>query len=101
MKEYEDETAQLTLSLDVIYHLTEDNIYHSYMKRLFNSSAQYVIIYSSNTDKQTAIQMKHVKHRKCSGWIAENRPKWEQIKKIETDGNNTFANFFIYEKKSE
>ncbi|MDZ7682674.1 MAG: hypothetical protein U5J63_13415 [Fodinibius sp.] len=98
MKEYEGETAQLTLSLDVIYHLIEDEVYHRYMKRLFDSSTQYVIIYSSNTSKQKLLQMKHVKHRKFSDWIGENRPEWEQIKKIETS-NKTFADFFIYKKE--
>ena len=30
--------AQLTLSLDVIYHLLEDDVYYTYMERLFGSS---------------------------------------------------------------
>ena len=36
--------ADLSLSLDVIYHLIEDNIFNSYMKNLFTSSNKYVII---------------------------------------------------------
>lgn len=98
MKEYNGEMAQLTLSLDVIYHLIEDEVYHQYMERLFNSSSQYVIIYSSNTNEQSEGQMSHITHRKFSEWIEKNRQKWNQVKHISAD--NTFADFYIY-KKSE
>ena len=63
MTEYKGETAQLTVSLDVIYHLIEDDIYYSYMKRLFDSSERFVIIYSSNCDEE---QRYHEKHRQFS-----------------------------------
>ena len=35
INEYRGERAELTLSLDVIYHLVEDDVYHSYMQTLF------------------------------------------------------------------
>ena len=38
MSQYNGETAELTLSLDVIFHLIEDDIFYCYMKRLFDSS---------------------------------------------------------------
>lgn len=98
MKDYEGETVQLALSLDVIYHLIEDEVYHGYMKRLFDSSTQYVIIYSSNTDEQAKVQMNHIKHRKFSDWIEKNRPDWKMIKFIPAHGDETFADFYIYEK---
>ena len=40
----------LALSLDVIYHLVDDNIYEKYMNDLFNSTNKFVIIYSSRLD---------------------------------------------------
>lgn len=101
MKNYNGETAQLTLSLDVIYHLIEDEVYHQYMKRLFDSSTQYVIIYSSDTDKQAKLQVSHVKHRKFSDWIKQYRPEWERIKYIPTDGGSTFTDFYIYMRKAK
>ena len=77
MSDYANETAQLTLSLDVIYHLIEDGVFHDYMKRLFDSSTEFVIIYSSNTDEQQRFQAAHMKHRKFSQWIDQNRPGWK------------------------
>lgn len=96
MKDYNGERAQLTLSLDVIYHLVEDEVFHQYMKRLFDSSSQYVIIYSSNTNEQSEGQMSHIRHRKFSEWIEKNRKGWHQVKHISAD--NTFADFYIYER---
>ena len=36
--------AELILSLDVVYHLVEDEVYEKYMHRLFSLSTRYVII---------------------------------------------------------
>ena len=102
---YANENAQLTLSLDVIYHLIEDSVYFAYMKRLFDSSTRFVIIYSSNTDKQARLQAAHVKHRKFSKWIEQNKPDWKLIQHIlnrypYTDDNQwgSASDFYIYEK---
>jgi hypothetical protein len=102
---YTNETAQMTLSLDVIYHLTEDKVYDTYMKQLFDSSTKYVIIYASNTDKQSRIQAPHVRHRQFSKWIEEKRPGWKLMRQIPnrypyTDDEQveSFADFYIYEK---
>lgn len=42
--------ADLSLSLDVIYHLVEDEVFETYINTLFKSARRYVIIYSSNSD---------------------------------------------------
>ena len=44
-------TAELALSLDVIYHLVEDSVYEAYMRALFGAAEKFVIIYASNTDE--------------------------------------------------
>lgn len=105
MKDYNEERADLTLSLDVIYHLIEDNVFNSHMERLFSSSNRFVIIYSSNMDEQNKIQLPHVKHRKFTKWIDKNINGWKLIQYIpnkysQTDDINkeSFADFYIYQK---
>lgn len=105
MSEYNGEKAELTLSLDVIYHLVEDDIFHQYMERLFSSSYGYVIIYSSNTDKNVLDQPRHVKHRKFTKWVERHAPTWKLIEHIPNkypynnpEGTGSFADFFIYKK---
>jgi len=107
MREYKGESADLTLSLDVIFHLIEDAVFDEYMKRLFESSEKYVIIYSSNTNMNPLIEGAHVKHRKFTDWIDQYMPHWKLIKKIpnkyslEADSNNgSPCDFFIYKRKS-
>ncbi len=103
MEDYNGETADLTLSLDVIYHLIEDDVFCQYMETLFNSSKKYVIIYSSNKDENCC---RHVKHRKFTDWIETNEKEWVLKEKIKNkyqyskeDVNNTsFADFYIFQK---
>ncbi|HBP90304.1 MAG TPA: hypothetical protein DD706_21745 [Nitrospiraceae bacterium] len=76
-KKYDGQTAELTLSLDVIYHLIEDEIFDSCMRILFRSSERFVNICSSNTSKNMEVQPAHVKHRKFTAWIQYNEPSWE------------------------
>jgi len=105
MEAYAGETAELTLSLDVIYHLIEDGVFADYMIRLFDSSERFVVIYSSDTDENPNGTAVHVRHRNFSMWIASNRADWKLIDHIPNKypfkGDNksgSFANFYIYSK---
>jgi len=69
-------TFDLALSLDVIYHLVEDAVFESYMKRLLDSSHRHVAIYASNYDATTPAT--HVRHRKFTTWIEKNAPEWQK-----------------------
>lgn len=99
------ETADLALSLDVIYHLIEDEIYQDYMTKIFHSSDQFVIIYAYNFDK--VYHSKHERGRNFTSWIESNAPGWELIERKKnrypydpTDPNNTSqSDFFVYARK--
>jgi SAM-dependent methyltransferase len=71
--EYGGETATLTLSLDVVYHLIEDEVFERYMHRLFDASTRLVVIYSSDPDRDVASPSPHVRHRAVSAWVARHR----------------------------
>ena len=60
-------TADLAISLDVIYHLTEDAVFETYMTHLFAAAARYVIIYA--TDGEIAGTAPHVRHRHFTPWV--------------------------------
>lgn len=59
------ESKELVISFDVIFHLIEDSVYEQYMKSLFHFSTNYVLIYSSNTNREDSVYATapHVKHR--------------------------------------
>lgn len=98
-------SADLALSLDVIFHLTETEVFNSYMQQLFKLSTDYVIIYSSNYDGYIA---EHVRCRKFTKWIDRNvSDSWEFVELIKNkypfeNSNPTetsMADFYIYKKK--
>ncbi len=92
--------AELAMSLDVIFHLTEDDIYQNYMTNLFNSAARYVIILSSNKDEKTTDSV-HVRHHEFTKYVDENFTEWKLIETKKTPQiNNSFADFYVYEKQS-
>lgn len=101
--EYDKRRAKLSLSLDVIYHLVEDETFNAYMHMLFEASERYVIVYASNWDEQP--NAKHVRHRKFTDWVSANRSSFKLIKHIPNrfpfDRDNTaatsFADFYIFE----
>lgn len=89
--------ADLTLSLDVIYHLVEDFLFEKYIHDLFTSSKKYVIIYSSN--KNSTFSLSHIKHRVFTEFVEKNYPDFKIIKHIKNKYSElSFAEFFIYEK---
>lgn len=105
MSEYNGERADLALSLDVIYHLVEDDIFEQYMQTLFDASTQYAILYSSNSDDNCGYEGTHVRHRQFTNWIQEYLPTWKLIEHLPNRypyrGNyaeGSFSDFFIYEK---
>ncbi|MDC1486517.1 hypothetical protein N8134_03160, partial [Flavobacteriales bacterium] len=97
---------ELSMSLDVIYHLIEDVVFTSYMHNLFDSSEKFVIIYASNKTDENYVQGFHVKHRAFSDWVKQNRPEFQQIDMIpnpfpqySNDPNETScADFYFYQK---
>ncbi len=108
MNEYKGEKAQLTLSLDVIFHLVENDVFDGYMQRLFDSAEEFVIIYSSNTNKNDEGQAAHVRNRKFSEWVKKNKPEWKLCNHIPNkypftgdSKTGSFADFYIYEEMDQ
>jgi SAM-dependent methyltransferase len=98
--------AELALSLDVIYHLVEDETFEQYLLHLFSSAERFVIIYSTDTEENHSFQAPHVRHRKFSAWLERNVPGWTMVEKIpnrfpfqDNDTAGPFADFFIYQRR--
>jgi hypothetical protein len=69
--------AELALSLDVIYHLVEDDVFEAHMRALTESSTHFIGICSS--DKDAPGRASHVRHRSFSAWIARHTPQWKRV----------------------
>lgn len=103
--EISNETAELTLSLDVIYHLIEDDVFEKYMEQLFDSAEKFVIVYSCNFFDPD-FPAPHVKPRRFTDWVREKRKDFHLIEEIKNrypwdkknERETSFADFFIYER---
>lgn len=90
-------TAELAISLDVIYHLVEDPVFEAYMAHLFAAGRRYVVIYS--TDTVMAGTGPHVRHRLISSWIGRNCPGWRLAQTARGPGSGPGCpDFFVYER---
>lgn len=105
--QYQGETADLALSLDVIFHLIEDEVFNTYMNTLFNAGTRYVVIYSSNFEAESAPNAPHFRSREFTVWVTAHRPEWQLIRHIpnrypfDGDGQETsVSDFFIFAKSA-
>lgn len=98
--------ADLALSLDVVYHLVEDDAYHRHLGQVFGAARRYVVLYTSDADtiplrERPAL---HVRHRPVVRDVATRFPGWRLRERIPNrypyrgPGTDTsFADFFVYE----
>lgn len=87
--------AELALSLDVIYHLVEDDVYQSYMADLFESSSRFVAIYAWDVERDSSPNGGHVRHRAFLRWARANAKNWILVNEV--NGAPEFGNFYLFE----
>ncbi len=107
VNEYNDEDADLSLSLDVVFHLVENDVFDQYMTTLFDAGLKFVIIYASDTNEQDKPQLPHVFHRKFTDWVKLNKREWSLQQVINNrfpydhmSGLGSPSKFFVYERKA-
>lgn len=94
----------LSLSLDVLYHLVEDEVYYQYLKDLFAASSKWVIIYSCNHNSTS--HPPHVLPRNFTSDIERNFSSWELKEHfpnpypLEKYGpkHGSWSDFYVYHK---
>ena len=102
-RDYGGEGADLALSLDVIFHLVEDEVFEPYLVTLFESSRRYVAVYSSNFDGPAADP--HVRHRQFTKDVSRLITGWRLIRHVpnrypvrDDPDHQSFSEFFFYER---
>jgi cyclopropane fatty-acyl-phospholipid synthase-like methyltransferase len=97
--------ADLTLSLDVLYHLVEKEIFEKYLLDLFSCSSKYVIIYASDYNQKAEPIYQHENRRSFSDFVAKNIPSFQLVDTVknkyhETSSGveNSISDFFVYQK---
>ena len=96
----------MSMSLDVIYHLVEDTVFDTYMHGLFAAADRFVLIYASDHDAETLNS--HVRHRAYSDWVAAHAPEFQVARTLEQPfpksalsrtADTSFAFFRLFERR--
>lgn len=98
--------SDVALSLDVLYHLVEQNVYEKYLINLFSSSKLFVIIYAANENTLSATA--HEKYRKFTsdidrlikGWALFDVIKNKFKPSVNDNAYVSQADFFFYRKSN-
>lgn len=89
--------SDLAISLDVIYHLVEDDVFEAYMRHLFAAAGEYAVVYAS--DQEIAGTAPHVRHRRFSVWIKSNCTAWRLAEMVPGRSSGPArADFFVYRR---
>lgn len=96
----------LALSLDVVYHLVEDEVFDVYMRSLFERAGRFVAVYSSNKVEPSGVP--HVRHRRFTDWIAAHASEWKQAGFVanrypldpKRPEDTSFADFYFFQLKT-
>tara|TARA_B100000683_G_C12343034_1_gene495575 strand:+ start:175 stop:816 length:642 start_codon:yes stop_codon:yes gene_type:complete len=110
--EYSDElifnfSADMSISIDVIYHLTEKDVFDHHLRSLFHVASKYVLIYGIDSDKSPfESEYNHMIFRKFTPIVEANHSEWKLIEIINnpypyqpniTDEKGTSsASFFLF-----
>lgn len=97
--------ADLTMSLDVLYHLVEREIFESYLLHLFAAADRYVIIYASDYNQAEEPVHQHENRRSFTDFVEKNCKSWK-LKEIVKNKypvsthkeKGSLSDFYIYEK---
>jgi len=94
--------SDLSLSVDVILHLIEEQIYNDYMLSLFFSTEKYVLIFNTNTKIQIQGMNKHNMFRNHQEWVEQFATNFRLKKFTPYDLGDSFVfgetGFFLYER---
>jgi len=92
-----DFQADMAISLEVIFHLTEENLYRLYLQHLFALSRRWVLIFSSDEADDTGGVFPHFRLRQFSKEVPEGWVLRQRINNPHRD--RSVSDFFVFERR--
>jgi cyclopropane fatty-acyl-phospholipid synthase-like methyltransferase len=97
--------SDAAFSIDVIFHLVENEVYEKYLYDLFASALKLVVIYGADLDHPQVTS--HEVYRKFTGHIEKNFSTWKLEKVIKNkypakdynDTEGSLADFYLFTRK--
>jgi len=89
--------VDLSMSIDVSYHIIDEKIFYEHLEYLYNISKNYILIYTVNTDDNHG-KAAHIKYRRTNDIFLDNH----KVKLIDCTPNPIegygHVRFYLYEK---
>lgn len=94
--------AELALSVDVVFHLVETELFEAHLRQLFASATRFVVVYGRDADDDSTVG--YVRDRRFTAWVLRHEPGWRLARRI--PNAHPFAGdvrvgsaseFFVYE----
>jgi SAM-dependent methyltransferase len=91
--------ADLALSMEVLFHLVEQEVFEDYLRLLFASAERWVGICSNDT--AGGDRAAHERHRSFTQWVADHQPGWELRERLDPPaGVDLMSSFHLYARTS-
>ena len=74
--------ADMALSMDVVFHLVEDEVFERYMTDLFAAGDRYVLIYSTDGPGAKR-EPRFTRHRNFTDWVTVHANGWRLSERLE------------------
>ena len=95
-----DYESDMTLSMEVVFHLTENEDYERYMRHLFASARRVVVIFSSDEEDNTGGIFPHFRPRAFTPDLPRLAPEWILRERIVNPHRAiSVSDFFIFERR--
>jgi SAM-dependent methyltransferase len=89
--------ADLALSLDVVFHLVEDDVFDGYMSALFNSADRFVIVYGrSEATREVA---PHVRYRDFTHWVDQQLAADWKLVEVKSAPIEGYQDFYVFARR--
>ena len=89
--------ADLALSMEVLFHLVEEEVYDDYLRLLFASAERFVVICSNDTSEGRLAA--HELYRSFTAWVATHEPGWQLREQLDPPADvDLMASMYLYER---
>ncbi|HNL40089.1 MAG TPA: class I SAM-dependent methyltransferase [Saprospiraceae bacterium] len=92
-----DFQADLTISLEVIFHLTEQDAYERHLRHLFACATQWVVIFSADEERPSPYP--HYRLRRFTPDVGRLAPGWQLLEIVPNPyPGESVSQFFVFGK---
>lgn len=92
--------ADVTMSMDVLYHLVEKQVFDAYVKNLFSMAKKMVIVYARDADEKVAIHVvcrPFVSLARSFGWqVRQKIPNMYPVGKDKSQKGVSLSSFWVF-----